>query len=110
MITKMTKYTFLLLSSDTEAFLRDIQDLGVLDSLLFVLFLGRFPVSEHIIYAQLSGDLLLNLFGLADRKSYLSAVFLCQHLIVKSRYRSDRIKLSGYCAGYELGLGFRCLE
>ncbi|MBO4842613.1 MAG: ATPase V [Bacteroidales bacterium] len=31
MITKMTKYTFLLLSSDTEAFLRDIQDLGVLD-------------------------------------------------------------------------------
>ncbi len=31
MITKMTKYTFLLLSSDTEAFLREIQDLGVLD-------------------------------------------------------------------------------
>ena len=31
MITKMTKYTFLLLSSDTEAFLREIQELGVLD-------------------------------------------------------------------------------
>lgn len=31
MITKMTKYTFLLLTSDTEAFLREIQDLGVLD-------------------------------------------------------------------------------
>ena len=31
MITKMTKYTFLLLTSDTEAFLRDIQNLGVLD-------------------------------------------------------------------------------
>lgn len=31
MITKMTKYTFLLLRSDTEAFLREIQDLGVLD-------------------------------------------------------------------------------
>ena len=31
MITKMTKYTFLLLSRDTEAFLREIQDLGVLD-------------------------------------------------------------------------------
>ena len=31
MITKMTKYTFLLLSSDTEAFLNEIQDLGVLD-------------------------------------------------------------------------------
>ena len=31
MITKMTKYTFLLLSSDTEAFLREVQDLGVLD-------------------------------------------------------------------------------
>ena len=31
MITKMTKYTFLLMSSDTEAFLRDIQELGVLD-------------------------------------------------------------------------------
>ena len=31
MITKMTRYTFLLLSSDTEAFLREIQELGVLD-------------------------------------------------------------------------------
>ena len=31
MITKMTKYTFLLLTSDTEAFLREIQELGVLD-------------------------------------------------------------------------------
>ena len=31
MISKMTKYTFLLLSSDTEAFLREIQELGVLD-------------------------------------------------------------------------------
>ena len=31
MITKMTKYTFLLLSSDTEAILREIQELGVLD-------------------------------------------------------------------------------
>ena len=31
MITKMTKYTFLLLSSDTEAFLHEMQDLGVLD-------------------------------------------------------------------------------
>ena len=31
MITKMTKYTFLLLTSDTESFLREIQDLGVLD-------------------------------------------------------------------------------
>ena len=31
MITKMTKYTFLLLSRDTEAFLREIQELGVLD-------------------------------------------------------------------------------
>jgi len=31
MITKMTKYTFLLLSSDTEAFLREVQELGVLD-------------------------------------------------------------------------------
>ncbi|MBR6423609.1 MAG: ATPase V [Bacteroidales bacterium] len=31
MITKMTKYTFLLLTSDTEGFLREIQDLGVLD-------------------------------------------------------------------------------
>ena len=31
MITKMTKYTFLLLSSDTEDFLRRIQELGVLD-------------------------------------------------------------------------------
>ena len=31
MITKMTKYTFLLLSRDTEDFLREIQDLGVLD-------------------------------------------------------------------------------
>ena len=31
MITKMTKYTFLLLSSDTEAFLQEIQELGVLD-------------------------------------------------------------------------------
>ena len=31
MITKMTKYTFLLLTSDTEAFLREIQALGVLD-------------------------------------------------------------------------------
>jgi V/A-type H+-transporting ATPase subunit I len=31
MITKMTKYTFLLLTSDTEAFLHEIQDLGVLD-------------------------------------------------------------------------------
>ena len=31
MITKMTKYTFLLLRSDTEAFLREIQELGVLD-------------------------------------------------------------------------------
>ncbi len=31
MITKMTKYTFLLLSRETEAFLREIQDLGVLD-------------------------------------------------------------------------------
>ena len=31
MITKMTKYTFLLLSSDTEAFLHEVQDLGVLD-------------------------------------------------------------------------------
>ena len=31
MITKMTRYTFLLLTQDTEAFLREIQDLGVLD-------------------------------------------------------------------------------
>ncbi len=31
MITKMTKYTFLLMTSDTEAFLQAIQDLGVLD-------------------------------------------------------------------------------
>ena len=31
MITKMTKYTFLLLSSDTEDFLRKVQDLGVID-------------------------------------------------------------------------------
>ena len=31
MITKMTKYTFLLLTSDTESFLREVQDLGVLD-------------------------------------------------------------------------------
>ncbi len=31
MITKMTKYTFLLLSRDTEAFLREIQELGLLD-------------------------------------------------------------------------------
>ena len=31
MITKMTKYTFLLLSRETEAFLREVQDLGVLD-------------------------------------------------------------------------------
>ncbi len=31
MITKMTKYTFLLLSSDTDAILREIQELGVLD-------------------------------------------------------------------------------
>mgnify|MGYP002856259227 CR=1 FL=1 len=31
MITKMTKYTFLLLHSDTEDFLQEIQDLGVLD-------------------------------------------------------------------------------
>lgn len=31
MITKMTKYTFLLMSSDTAAFLHDIQELGVLD-------------------------------------------------------------------------------
>ena len=31
MITKMTKYTFLLLSNDTEDFLREIQELGVLD-------------------------------------------------------------------------------
>lgn len=31
MITKMTKYTFLLLNRDTESFLRDIQELGVLD-------------------------------------------------------------------------------
>ena len=31
MITKMTKYTFLLLRSDTEAFLHEVQDLGVLD-------------------------------------------------------------------------------
>ena len=30
MITKMTKYTFLLLRSDTEAFLHEVQDLGVL--------------------------------------------------------------------------------
>ena len=31
MITKMTKYTFLLLSSDTEIFLREIQETGLLD-------------------------------------------------------------------------------
>lgn len=31
MITKMTKYTFLLLHSDTEEFLREIQELGVID-------------------------------------------------------------------------------
>ena len=31
MITKMTKYTFLLLRSDTDAFLHEIQELGVLD-------------------------------------------------------------------------------
>ena len=31
MITKMTKYTFLLLQSDAEAFLREVQELGVLD-------------------------------------------------------------------------------
>ena len=31
MITKMTKYTFLLLSRDADAFLREVQDLGVLD-------------------------------------------------------------------------------
>ena len=31
MITKMTKYTFLLLNRDTESFLREIQELGVLD-------------------------------------------------------------------------------
>ena len=31
MIAKMTKYTFLLLTGDTEAFLREIQDLGLLD-------------------------------------------------------------------------------
>ena len=31
MITRMTKYTFLLLTSDSEAFLREIQELGVLD-------------------------------------------------------------------------------
>ena len=31
MITKMTKYTFLLLTSDSEGFLREIQSLGVLD-------------------------------------------------------------------------------
>ena len=31
MITKMTKFTFLLLSSDTDAFLHEVQDLGVLD-------------------------------------------------------------------------------
>ena len=31
MITRMTKYTFLLLTSDSQAFLREIQDLGVID-------------------------------------------------------------------------------
>lgn len=31
MITKMTKYTFLLLHSETEGFLREVQELGVLD-------------------------------------------------------------------------------
>ena len=31
MITKMTKYSFLLLRRDTEAFLREIQELGLLD-------------------------------------------------------------------------------
>ena len=31
MITKMTKYTFLLLSSDTDDFLRKVQDIGLID-------------------------------------------------------------------------------